>query len=145
MRADAVREHRPALSQTPKAPRSTMTALLPVPTAPRNDALSLLPALSPAAAKAIDTTPEEIVRRWMAGLSPAAARNYTRAMRSFCSWALTDQDAPPERALQLLVDAGCGPAHNMVMQWRDHLLETGLSSGTVAGQIVGISSLLKAC
>ena len=47
-----------------------MTAALPVSAAPRNDArpLSVLPTLSPAAAKALDTTPEEIVRRWLAGL-----------------------------------------------------------------------------
>jgi integrase/recombinase XerC len=111
--------------------------------------LSLLPALPPslsqAAAKALDTTPQQIIARWLAGLSASAVRSYTRAMRSFCDWAMTGSDASPERALQLLCDAGCGPAHSMVMEWRDHLLQTGLSSGSVACQVVGISSLLKAC
>ena len=106
---------------------------------------ALLPALSDAAAKALDITPSEIIARWLANLSPAALRSYQRALRSFCAWALADADAPPERALQLLCKAGCGPAHSLVTEWRDHLLATGLSSGSVACQVVGISSLIKAC
>ena len=100
----------------------------------RHDARNIAPvsgpALSPAAAKALDITPSEIIARWLANLSPAALRSYKRALRSFCGWALADADANPERALQLLVEAGCGPAHSLVTEWRDHLLSTGLSSGS---------------
>ena len=83
---------------------------VPVPTAP----LRLVGDLSDAARSAIDTDPAEIIRRWMAGLSTAAVRSYRRSMRSFCQWAMVDAGASPEYALQLLVDAGCGPAHSMV-------------------------------
>jgi integrase len=105
----------------------------------------IAPGITAAAAKALDVTPSTIVARWLSSLSPAATRSYRRAMRSLSSWALADANAPPERALQLLVDAGCGPAHSLVMNWRDHLLGTGLSSGSVACYVVGVSSLLKAC
>lgn len=125
------------------APRVETFDALPV--SVPSAALRPLPGLSEAAQKAIDTEPAEIIRRWFASLSPAAVRSYTRAMRSFCAWALRDADAAPEQALQVLVDAGCGAAHSMVADWRDHLLASGLASGSVACHVVGVSSLLKAC
>src|SRR5258708_23759592 len=96
--------------------------------------------LSAAAAAAIDTNPQQLIERWLKALSPTARRSYARALRSFSAWALTDQDAPPESALRILVDAGAGRAHAMVCEWRDHLLGTGLAPGTVASATTGICS-----
>lgn len=116
-----------------------------VPVPVRTTSLRPVGELSVAARAAVDTNPAEVIRRWLAGLSPAAVRSYRRSLRSFCKWAMSDADAPPEHALELLVEAGCGPAHNMVVEWRDHLLGTGLASGSVACYVVGITSLVKAC
>lgn len=90
-----------------------------VPVPVRTASLRLIGELSDAARAAVDTNPAEVIRRWLSGLSPAAVRSYRRSLRSFCTWALQDSEAPPERALELLVGAGCGPAHNMVTEWRD--------------------------
>ena len=117
--------------------------LVPVPM--RTTSLRLVGELTDAARAAVAISPAEVIRRWLAGLSPAAVRSYRRSLRSFCKWALSDANTQPERALELLVEAGCGLAHNMVIEWRDHLLDTGLGSGSVACYVVGITSLVKAC
>lgn len=128
-----------------------MTSTLPACVVASTDAIVPARSLHPvagvtdAARRALDTDPTTIISRWLAALSPSAVRSYRRALRAFSAWALADIDAPPERALQLLCDAGCGPAHSLVTEWRDHLLEDGLSSGTVACRVAAISSLLRCC
>jgi len=101
--------------------------------------------LSDAARGAMDVRPAEIIRRWLAALSPTASRTYRLALGRFAGWALTDKTSPPESALRLLVEVGCGPAHEMVTRWRDALLETGLAPGSVAVMTTSICSLLKVC
>lgn len=101
--------------------------------------------LTPAAHAALNTDPSEIIHRWLAGLSDETARSYRRSMTSFARWALAEQDAPPERALELLIAAGAGPAHRLVEDWRDSLLGTGKSTGTVSTYVSGVASLVKAC
>lgn len=100
--------------------------------------------LTPAALSALDTTPGEIIRTWLSSLSPTASRTYRLALTRFSRWALADHAAPPESALRLLTDLGCGPSHALVTRWRDHLLSTGLASGSVAAMTASISSMLKA-
>lgn len=121
-----------------------MTAL-PIPSTPaplrRLDAAEL----SEAARRACDTSPQEIISRWLAGLSEAAVWKYRQSLRGFAAWALERADERPETALRLLVEAGCGPAHEMVAAWRDWLLGKGLAPSTVAGQVTGLASLVKAC
>jgi integrase/recombinase XerC len=121
-----------------------MTALLPA-AVPRNEAhpLSLLPVLSPAAAKAISTTPAEIIARWIASVSEDARRAYSRALQTFTSWAIPGA-ADAQAGLRLLCEAGAGGAHELLAAWRDHLLAT-LAPGTVAGQVSAIASLLRCC
>ena len=117
----------------------TRTAIAVSPT-PKN-----LAGLSDAAREAMDVRPAEIIRKWLLALSPTASRTYRLALTRFARWALTDQEAPPESALRLLVEAGCGPAHEMVTKWRDGLLDTGLAPGSVAVMTTSICSLLKVC
>ena len=102
--------------------------------------------LSPEAQRAVDTDPAEIVRRWIAGLSDGCRRKYRQAAREFCHWALHRDDAVPEDALRIFVQAGAGAGHQLLVGFRDHLLETrGLSTSTVAGQLAGLCSLVGAC
>jgi integrase/recombinase XerC len=119
-------------------PRSVLPAH-PVPTSP-----SAQHTLTPAALSALDITPGEIIRNWLNALSPTAARTYRLALTRFTRWALADPTAPPESALRLLTDLGCGPAHHLVTRWRDLLLSTGLATGSVAAMTASISSMLKA-
>jgi integrase len=112
-----------------------MTAL-PVPTAP-------LALLSPAAAKAVAIDPQTIVQRWLASVSDDARRAYGRALATFTTWAMPDA-TEPQAGLRLLCEAGCGPAHELLVAWRDHLLER-LAPGSVAGAISAIASLLRCC
>lgn len=105
--------------------------------------LSLLPALSPAASKALDITPAEIVARWVASVSEDARRAYSRALRTFTEWAMPDAD-DPQAGLRLLCESGPGGAHELLTAWRDHLLER-LAPGTVASAISAIASLLRTC
>ncbi len=105
--------------------------------------LSLLPALRPAAAQALDVTPQELIARWLAALSPTARRSYSRSLRRFAAWALVD-DAHPEAALRLLCGLDVGRAGEMVRRWRDELLASGLASGSVAGYVTALASLVGA-
>ena len=112
----------------------------PVVTAP---SMSLLPALSPAAAKALDVSPAEIITRWLASVSPSAQRSYARALKSFTAWAMPGE-IEPQRGLQLLCEATSGGAHELLVAWRDLLLER-LAPGTVAGNLSAIASLMRCC
>ncbi len=105
--------------------------------------LSLLPALSPAAAKALETDPATIISRWISSVSENARRAYTRALVTFTTWALPDASEPQD-GLRLLCESGAGGAHELLAGWRDHLLETK-APGTVAGAVSAIASLLRAC
>lgn len=104
-----------------------------------------LDGLSPAARKAVDTDPAEIVRRWIGGLGDSIRRKYRQAARDFCGWALHQQDAKPEDALRVLLQAGAGRGDQLLVGFREHLLGRGLSTGTVAGLIAGLCSLVGAC
>jgi integrase len=105
--------------------------------------MSLLPALSPAAAKALDVSPAEIIKRWLASVSKSAERSYARALRSFTAWAMPGE-AEPQRGLQLLCEANSGGAHELLIAWRDQQLER-LAPGTVSGNLSAISSLMRCC
>lgn len=104
---------------------------------------SLLPALSPAAAKALDTNPAEIIQRWIASVSPDARRAYQRALSRFTQWAMPGAENPQD-GLELLCRSGAGGAHELLAGWRDELLQK-LAPGSVAGQLSAIGSLLRAC
>lgn len=108
-----------------------------------SSSIALLPALSPAAARALDISPAEIVSRWLAAVSEDARRAYARALATFTSWAMPDA-TDPQGGLQLLCEAGAGGAHELLAAWRDSLLQR-LSPGTTAGAISAIASLLRAC
>jgi integrase len=97
------------------------------------------------AAQAADVDPQTIVHRWLASKSPSARRTYAGALQRFAAWAIESQDVEPHRALQVLVEAGPGAAHSMVEKWRDSMLATGLSTGTTAGRIAALSSLVRCC
>lgn len=134
------------MSAIPSIPAAENKAAVPV---PHHQALSVVSGLSPEAQRAVDTDPAEIVRRWIvrrwiAGLSDGCRRKYRQAAREFCHWALHRDDAVPEDALRILVQAGAG--HQLLAGFRDHLLQTrGLSTSTVAGQLTGLCSLVGAC
>ncbi|MCA8976780.1 MAG: site-specific integrase [Planctomycetes bacterium] len=105
--------------------------------------MRLLPSLSPAASKALDVAPAEIIARWLDSVSDDARRAYARALRRFTSWAIpntTDQ----QDGLRLLCEAGAGGAHELLVAWRDQLLEH-LAPASVAGQLSAIASLLRCC
>ncbi len=105
--------------------------------------MALLPGLSAAASKALDTSPAEIIARWIASVSEDARRAYSRALATFTTWAMPDA-VDPQAGLRLLCEAGAGGAHELLAAWRDHLLER-LAPGTVAGQLSAIASLLRCC
>lgn len=112
--------------------------------APVPATLHALPALLPAAQQAADVDPRTIVERWFAGLGDAARRKYSLAMRQFATWA-TGENAPSgDLALRLLVANGRAGARGMVCAWRDELLRAGKASGTVAGLVSALASVVTA-
>ena len=106
--------------------------------------LSLLPALSPAAAAALDVAPAEILRRWFAGLGESARTKYGLALRQFETWATGTAEPRAETALRLLVDAGRVGARQLVLGWRESMEAAGKASGTVAGSVSALASLVTA-
>ncbi|MFN9275990.1 MAG: hypothetical protein ACK53T_13955, partial [Planctomycetota bacterium] len=125
--------------------------LLPcAPGTPRSSASSAAPqpheaglVLRPAAAQALDVEPAELVARWLAALSPSARRAYRRSLARFAAWALEDA-AEPVAGLRLLVGLDAGRAGELVRRWRDELAASGLASGSVAGYVVALGSLVSA-
>lgn len=107
--------------------------------------LQLLPALTPAAQAAVDVRPAEILARWFAGLGQSARLKYSQALRQFCTWCTGATDPRPEDALRLLVDAGRVGARQLAVGWRDSMLQAGRASGTVAGLMSALASLVTAC
>lgn len=103
----------------------------------------LLSALSPAAAKALDVTPGDILARWLRGLRPETQRNYRRSLRSFAAWMLNEA-APVEHALEALFALGPARAGEVVRAWRDRELERGLASGSVAAAVGAVAACVKA-
>jgi len=98
-----------------------------------------LPTLRPAAAAALDVEPSELIARWLDALSPTARRSYRRSLARFAAWSLAN-DAAPEAALRLLCSLDVGRAGELVRRWRDELLASGLSSGSVCGYCEGFTS-----
>lgn len=100
--------------------------------------------LRPSAAQALDVEPAELVSRWLASLSPSARRAYGRSLRRFAAWALVDAGEPVD-ALRLLVSLNAPRAAELVRRWReDDLASSGLASGSIAGYVVAIGSLVAA-
>jgi integrase/recombinase XerC len=96
--------------------------------------------LSPAAAKAINLDPREIVQRWLSGLAAGSRVIYARALRNFTAWALpaaTDS----EEGLRLLCSAGAAGSFGLLVGWRDS--QQGLAPNTIASNISAITSLLR--
>lgn len=101
--------------------------------------------LTAAASEAADVDPQTIVGRWLEAKSASARRTYAGALQRFASWAIESPDVEPHHALRVLCEAGPGAAHSMVERWRDSMLATGLSTGTVAGRVAALSSLVRCC
>lgn len=101
--------------------------------------------LTAAASQAADVTPQVLVARWLDSKSESARRTYRGALARFAAWAIAAADAEPHVALRVLVEAGSGPAHSMAERWRDSMLAAGLSTGTVAGRVAALSSLVRCC
>ncbi|MCA8949116.1 MAG: tyrosine-type recombinase/integrase [Planctomycetes bacterium] len=121
-----------------------MTVSVSVPQTVHNDAvLRLLPSLSPAASKALDVTPAEIIARWLASITEDGRRAYARSLATFTAWAIPGA-ADPQAGLELLCQAGAGGAHELLVAWRDELLER-LAPNTVGGRLSAIASLLRCC
>lgn len=106
-------------------------------------ALSLLPALSPAAAKAADVLPGDVLARWLRSLAPTTQANYRRHLHTFAGW-MIDSDATGEQALEALLALGQARAGEVVRAWRDHELGRGLASGSVATAVGAISACIQA-
>ena len=100
--------------------------------------------LSEAAAAAVATSPEQILLAWFAQMTPTRRRLVQRVLTHFAKWSTDDQAAGPATALQVLVAAGVGGAHQLVRRWRDGLLQKNLASGTVAGHCAVVGSLTRA-
>ena len=98
--------------------------------------------LTPAARRAIDTTPTEIIEQWLASVAPGTRRKYRQALRDFGSWCF-GEPRPPEEVFRFLVGQDPSPAHALVERWRDHLIETGLAPGSVNGLLTGLGSLVR--
>jgi integrase len=118
-------------------------AIVPVPVTPLRLVAGFQ--LTNDAAQAADVDPQTIVRRWLDAKSPSARRTYAGALHRFAAWAIESQDVEPHHALRVLCEAGPGAAHSMVERWRDSMLATGLSTGTVAGRVAALSSLVRCC
>lgn len=118
---------------------------LPAPIAPQAVVPVAPLRLSVAAADAAAVDPATVIRRWLDSKSSSARRTYARALRRFAAWALEDGEATPESGMQVLVQAGVGPAHSMVERWRDELLASGMAPGSVAALITGLASLVRCC
>jgi integrase len=91
-----------------------------------------------------NTQSKEILRRWFAGLGSSARMKYSQALRLFTTWVTGATDPQPEDALRLLVDAGRVGARQLAIGWRDSLLAAGKASGTVAGLVSALASLVTA-
>lgn len=103
-----------------------------------------LPALRPAAAAALEVTPEQLIENWLTGLSASSVRSYRRGLKRFAAWALAD-DAEPVAAVRLLCSLDVGRAGEMVRRWSAELAQTGMASSTVAAYVVAITSVIGAC
>jgi integrase len=106
----------------------------------------LAPGLSEAAAAAVSATPQELLARWIEGLSEPVRAAYGRHLASFSRWALAASSTEPgvEAALRLVCTLRCRDVHQLVKGWRDHLLASGLATGTVAGAVSAVGSLVRA-
>lgn len=96
--------------------------------------------LSPAAQKAIDLDPREIVQRWLAGLATGSRAIYARALRSFTAWSLPSA-TDPEDGLRVLCRAGAAGSFGLLVGWRDSM--SGLAPNTIASYVSAITSLLR--
>lgn len=105
---------------------------------------SALPALRPAAAAALEVTPDQLIENWLASLSPSSKRSYRRGLKRFALWALSD-DAEPVAAVRMLCNLDVGRAGEMVRRWSAELTQTGMASSTVAAYVVAVTSVIGAC
>ncbi|MFN9307477.1 MAG: hypothetical protein ACK6DT_15630, partial [Planctomycetota bacterium] len=64
-------------------------------------------------------------------------------MARFTAWAI-EGAADPIAGLRLLVGLDAGRAGELVRRWRDELAASGLASGSVAGYVVALGSLVSA-
>lgn len=103
-----------------------------------------LPVLRPAAAEALNVTPEQLLQRWLVGLSPSTVRSYRRGLHAFAAWAL-DGDAEPAAAVRLLCGLDAGRAGELVRSWRDTIAAAGKAPSTVASYCTAVASVLAAC
>lgn len=85
-----------------------------------------------------------IVSRWFAGIGAAARSKYSLALRKFEVWATGSTDPQPERCLRLLVDAGRVGARQLALGWRADMEARGRASGTIAGMMSALASLVTA-
>lgn len=84
--------------------------------------------------------PVRITEQWLANRTPGTVRQYKQAMKSFCDWAgLESAEHFLRRFSELPMAGGC----LALADWRDQLVEDGLSPSTVNCRLSAVRSFLR--
>jgi integrase/recombinase XerC len=81
-----------------------------------------------------------LVDAFFAGLSPRTKRAYAGELRRFQGWT---KARDLDELAKLLMGSGPGAANDLVLRWRDYLVEGGRSTATVNRSLAAIRSFLR--
>lgn len=81
-----------------------------------------------------------IVETWLAGRQAGTKVAYGADLRAFATWLGVEG---PDQAIAALVDLSAGEAHELVLRYRAEMLESKLSSGTIARRLATLRSLSR--
>lgn len=82
---------------------------------------------------------DDLVRDWLAGRKPTTAAAYASDLERFADFLGT----PTTQAVAGWLSLGAGPAHAIVLRYRDAMIESGLASATVARRLAALKSLAR--
>jgi len=101
--------------------------------------------LLPAAQKAADAKPADVLARWLGDLASGTRAKYRTAFARFVTWA-TGQHAKnaAETALRIIAQHNRASARELVLGWRASMTDDGLASATVASMVAAITSACAA-
>ncbi len=84
------------------------------------------------------TEVRELLQSWLAGCSPRTLAAYRGDLERFAEWLQTT----PEDATRMLLGNGPGRANKLVLDYRNAMLEAGLSPATVNRRLASLRSLV---
>lgn len=100
-------------------------------------ALTRTPSASTALAR---TTQQSLVDMWLSGRSPKTLAAYRQDLADFAGYVGTET---PDAAATYLCSLSHGEANGLVLSYRNHLVESRLSSATINRRLAALRSLVK--